>query len=243
MIGRTNVGGGGNWYAYIQVSTDPNAQISVVNLHGDAFSGTADNTGALLLTVTASGTYTVTETGGGTATVVVSDYGVTYSVSVYFFGGYFIRNGLFTAYEMEGLGIWTGGGGVVANMTTTEGVSHTANGETYTCVEIETDSGNNSQCCLVTIGQIDVTDYSTLTMVASASHFDIFGAGLFTKVTDPYTYATLVAGGSMPSYYNQFKTATLDVSGYSGNYYIGVYIGRPSSPRTIYYYVKDLYLE
>lgn len=244
MIGRTNVGGGGSDFtATIQVSTDPNAVITAVNLAGDTFSGTANASGNLSLVVNKPGTYAITETGGGLASVVVSDYGVTYSVSVYLFNGYIIRNGLYTIYEMEALGVWSGGGGVVANATATEGVSHSDPDETYTCVELETVSNNTSQCCLVTVDAIDITDYSTLSMVAAASHFDTFGVGIFSKVTDPYRYATLIAGGPFPSYYGSFQSATLDISGASGSYYVGLYIARPSSPQTIDYYIKDLRLE
>ena len=99
MIGRTNACGGGgsgsSFLAYIQVTTDANAQISAVNLHGNAFTGTADSSGSLVLTVTDPGTYTVAETGvTKTATVVVADYGVAYSVQVYAFNGTIIEDGV-----------------------------------------------------------------------------------------------------------------------------------------------------
>lgn len=96
MIGRNNVGGGGSsstWYAYIQVSTDANAHISAINLHGDVYQGTANSSGSLVITVYNPGTYTVSETGGGATTVVVSDYGVAYNVSIYNFDGLFIVSG------------------------------------------------------------------------------------------------------------------------------------------------------
>ena len=244
MTGRTNVGGGGSDFtATIQVSTDPNAVITAVNLAGDTFSGTANASGNLSLVVNKPGTYAISETGGGLASVVVSDYGGTYSVSVYIFDGYVIKNGLYTVYQMEALGVWSGGSGVVANATATEGVSHSDPDETYTCVELETVSANTSQCCLVTVDEIVLSNYSTLSMVAASSHFDTFGVGVFSKVTDPYRIATLISGGPFPSYYGSFQSAILDISGISGSYCVGVYIERPSSPQTIDFYIKELKLE
>lgn len=105
MVGRTNVGGGGgsgsSFLAYLQVATDPNAVITAVNLAGDTFSGTADNTGALVLNITEPGTYTVTETDGGVETIVIADDGVTYQLTVIAFNGVLIdganQYGEFTA--------------------------------------------------------------------------------------------------------------------------------------------------
>ena len=92
MIGRTNVGGGGSLFsATLQVATDPNAVITAVNLAGDTFSGTADNSGALNLTITEPGTYTVTETDGGVESIAIADNGETYTLVVT--AGTLIRNG------------------------------------------------------------------------------------------------------------------------------------------------------
>ena len=94
MVGRTNVGGGGSdFVAYIQVTTDPNAVITATNPAGNTFTGTADSTGALTLTVRNSGTYTVSETGAPSESVVVSDYGEIYTVSIAQFDGYIVNNG------------------------------------------------------------------------------------------------------------------------------------------------------
>lgn len=97
MTGRTNASiasGGSAFLAYLQVATDPNAEITAVNLAGDTFSGTADSTGALVLNITASGTYTVTETDGGEETIAIIDNGETYTISVFAFTGAMITNGL-----------------------------------------------------------------------------------------------------------------------------------------------------
>lgn len=97
MVGRTNVGGGGgsgsSFLAYLQIATDPNAVITAVNLAGDTFSGTADNTGSLVLSITEPGTYTVTETDGGVETIAVADNGATYTLSVISFNGEVIISG------------------------------------------------------------------------------------------------------------------------------------------------------
>lgn len=102
MVGRTNVGGSGgggsSFLAYLQVATDPNAVITAVNLAGDTFSGTADNTGSLVLDITEPGTYTVTETNGGVETIVVADNGETYTLTVIAFNGEMIVDG---AYVVE----------------------------------------------------------------------------------------------------------------------------------------------
>lgn len=96
MVGRTNVGGGGgsgsSFLAYLQVATDPNAVITAVNLAGDTFSGTADNTGSLVLNITEPGTYTVTETDGGVESIAIADNGATYTIVVT--AGSLIRNGV-----------------------------------------------------------------------------------------------------------------------------------------------------
>lgn len=97
MVGRTNAstgGGGSAFLAYLQVATDANAQITAVNLAGDTFSGTADSTGALVLNITASGTYTVTETDGEVLSIVIADNGGIYSITLHAFDGNFIVSGV-----------------------------------------------------------------------------------------------------------------------------------------------------
>lgn len=93
MIGKTNVGGGGgssSFTAYIQITTDPSASITAVNLAGDTYSGTADNTGSLTLTVHNPGTYTLTESYSGmtaTGTVVVPDINQYYATTILTWNG------------------------------------------------------------------------------------------------------------------------------------------------------------
>lgn len=119
MVGRTNAsagsGGGSAFLAYLQVATDPNAVITAVNLAGDTFSGTADSSGSLVLSITASGTYTVTETDGGVETIVIADNGETYTLSVIAFNGEVIINGEAVAIMSalahdysNSFGSWTG---------------------------------------------------------------------------------------------------------------------------------------
>ncbi len=93
MIGRTNVGGGSQFSATVNITTDPNATITMTNLAGDTFSGIANSSGSLTLVVNKSGTYTVTETDGGTDIVVVADNGETYQATIFGFDGNFIVNG------------------------------------------------------------------------------------------------------------------------------------------------------
>ena len=94
MIGRTNVGGGGAQFrATLEITTDPNAVITATNPAGDSCSGTADSSGELTMTIKAPGTYTVEETDGGTETVVIADNGEIYLLTVNAFDGNFIVNG------------------------------------------------------------------------------------------------------------------------------------------------------
>lgn len=105
MIGRTNVGGGSPFSATIQVTTDPNAAISAVNLAGDTYEGVADATGALTLRVSKPGTYTITESGGGVETLAVADDGQTYQIEVVAFDGVLLDDGVDTHGIMELVGI------------------------------------------------------------------------------------------------------------------------------------------
>ena len=95
-LGITNAstgGGGSTFSATLQIATDPNAVITSVNLAGDTFSGTADNSGALNLTITEPGTYTVTETDGGVESIVIADNGEIYTLTVIAFNGTMIEAG------------------------------------------------------------------------------------------------------------------------------------------------------
>lgn len=153
MVGRTNVsiggGGGSAFLAYLQVATDPNAVITAVNLAGDTFSGTADGTGALVLNLTASGTYTVTSADGGRGTVAVIDSGETYMVEVKAFSGTFIENGViitpFTSIPVSG--------SVVPTVTAT-----IVSGEN--AIDVEQGVGNS--VTWLTEDAVYISDYSTI---------------------------------------------------------------------------------
>lgn len=111
MIGKTNVGGGTQFSATLEVATDPTAIITAVNPAGDTFGGTADSNGELTLVMNKPGTYAVTETGGGTGYIVIADDGETYSITVYAFSGTFIENGeqivRFESYIISGSAVPT----------------------------------------------------------------------------------------------------------------------------------------
>lgn len=244
-VGMTNavIGSGGtNFIAYIQISTDPNAQISVVNLHGDAFSGTADNTGALLLTVTAPGTYTVSETGGGTASVLVIDYGVSYLVSVYAFDGTLIDRGILSeSHKLEKVPIrWNGTSGYMIALTITEDVQITISGQNKKVVQIDGASAqNDSQAIFVSEDMIDITNYSGISMTAQNVTFPTFGIAIFDSVNKETYRANIVA--STPTYMG-YGTTYLDISSYTGEYYVGLYLGKNASPQNAFCYVEDLML-
>ena len=202
-LGLTNAvigsGGGSNFVAYIQVTTDANAQISVVNLHGDAFSGTANSSGSLTLTVTAPGTYTVSETGGGTATVAVIDYGVSYSVSVYAFNGTLIDSGVaLVSFEQY---VLSGSGELTVSTQTVLG---------RTVLEVENQNGLGS-IEYRTASFIDVSEYSYLKVQGERNSSYIY-VYMFDENNSDTAIGTLPSG---------FNTTTLSVSGFSGNYKIG----------------------
>ena len=156
MVGRTNVGGGGgsgsSFLAYLQVATDPNAVITAVNLAGDTFSGTADNTGALVLDITEPGTYTVTETDGGEKTVVISDNGVVYNVEINAFNGNIIIEGVaIVGMSAEAYSIGS---------LTPKAPTITENYISYQHNSIQVSISNSSMGVYVTTQEININDYS-----------------------------------------------------------------------------------
>lgn len=239
MVGKTNVGGGGgsgsNFLAYIQVTTDANAQISAVNPHGDTFVGTANSSGSLILTVTAPGTFTVSETDGGTATVDVINYGVAYSVSVFAFTGYFITDGLFTA-SMDASALGWASGGIVAAPTIQTNVTFINDwGNYYTGVELTITK--NYQGVLITSSKIDVTDYDSLVIKTHQSE-GIFYTALFDTITDSTAHTVVMSSETRN---RADLTTSLDISSYSGEYYVGVCALGIYDDSVLY--IKDLYVE
>ena len=165
MIGKTNVGGGGsNFIAYIAVSTDPNAQISAVNLAGDVYTGTASASGSLLLPVRNPGTYTVSETGAGTATVVVSDYGAAYSVSLYLFVGNIISDG---EIVVNG-GMFTEGYPYYNYNGVAPSITGSSREQGYDCIITAMPSSGSG--FWITNNAFDISEYNSLFLRASTQH-------------------------------------------------------------------------
>ena len=246
MIGRTNVGGGGgsgsSFLAYLQVTTDPNAVITAVNLAGDTFSGTADNTGSLVLNITEPGTYTVTETNGGAETIVVSDYGETYMVEVYAFDGSLIDRGILSdTHTLEKVPIrWSGTSGYMIALTITENVQITISGQNKKVVQIDGASAqNDAQAIFVSEDKIDITNYSGISMTSQNATFSTFGIAIFDSVNKETYRANLVA---FTPAYSGYGTTYLDISSYTGEYYVGLYLGKNASPQNVFCYVEDLIL-
>lgn len=112
-VGKTNASTGtaSAFSAVLQIATDANAHITAVNLAGDTFSGTANGSGDLNLTITQPGTYTVTETDGGVESIAIADNGETYQLTVIAFTGSVISDGTaivsMTALAMD-YSIYTG---------------------------------------------------------------------------------------------------------------------------------------
>lgn len=150
MIGKTNVGGGTQFTAALEITTDDYAEITAVNPAGDTVSGTADENGELTLTFTNPGTYTVTETDGGEEIIAIADNEAIYQLEIFAFNGTFISEGemvvRFTAYNQSGSDLPT-----VA--------STTISGEN--AVYVAQPSGNSTAVWL-TEKAVDISEYSNL---------------------------------------------------------------------------------
>lgn len=150
MIGKTNVGGGTQFTAALEITTDEYAEITAVNPAGDTVSGVADENGELTLTFTNPGTYTVTETDGGEEIIAIADNEATYQLEIFAFNGTFISEGAmvvrFTAYNQSGSDLPT-----VA--------STTISGES--AVYVQQPSGNSTAVWL-TEKAVDISEYSSL---------------------------------------------------------------------------------
>lgn len=184
MIGKTNVGGGGGsvFTAYIQISTDPSASITAVNLAGDTYSGTADSTGSLTITVHNPGTYTITESYSGmtaTETVVVPDIDRYYMITVITWDGTLYDSG--TEYPITGGFDSTGGIIPTRNATSIQIWCSTYTGNdlflthevinsaAFTSLNANVNGvGGNEMICLFDSNN-NVVKYGTLTVGTAAS--------------------------------------------------------------------------
>lgn len=194
MIGRTNVGGGSQFSATLQVTTDPNAVITAVNLAGDTFIGTADNTGSLVLNITEPGTYTVTETGvAKTATVVVADYGVAYSAQVYAFNGTIIEGGeRLVNFES----VLVSGGGLPQVST-----------ETYSGKQVVwVSEPSGSSAIWRTEDFIDITDYDYL---------DLEGVKYSSLTTYLFAYGEDGSSGTLAQFNTYLAVRTINIANLS----------------------------
>lgn len=154
-LGRTNAGngsggGGSAFSATLQVATDANAVITAINLAGDTFSGTANSSGSLTLTITEPGTYTVTETDGGVESIVIADNGATYTLEVTAFDGTMIYDG---AKEVLFSSVNVTGSGFISASTTT------FSGENALWIK---ETSNNGSAQYVTSEWYDITEYNSL---------------------------------------------------------------------------------
>lgn len=229
MVGRTNVGGGGSTFsATLQITTDANATIVAVNPAGNRFTGTANSSGSLSLTINKPGTYTVTATSGSTSasgTVAVADNEGTVAFTLYTWNGQLYYRG--NEYE-EYTGGWIASNSYIYNPYSKTGTTATLEkGSSSMVAEWDLASLSRVAYHYATGVRItdtfDITDYDTLTIVyegstpdqsssqtARVSLFICSSDGSSTQVT---TLTSITSGET---------TATLDISSYSGSYYIGV---------------------
>ena len=214
MVGRTNAGGGGggssSFVAYIQITTDANAVISAVNPAGDSFTGTADSTGSLTLTVTAAGTYTVSISGTASSTTVqVIDSGETYTATVLSWDGTLYDNG----DEYTGI---TGGWVPLALGTTSNTKSPPGITRYPTFIEAY-QSGYLQDGLFLTSEKVDLSSYTTLD-IAYSTWCQITGeliviaydGSAITKI------ATLTVTTTQTA-----SSISLGISSYTGEYRLG----------------------
>jgi len=217
MTGRTNAsissGVGSDFVAYIQVATDANASITAVNLHGDTFTGTADNTGALTLVVTAPGTYTVIETGGGTTTVDVINYGASYSISVVAFDGILVSNGA-TLVPFQSMGLT--GYAYNPGIPTIDYYQVTESGNVYNAIMVKnTDTSNSRASAYVTQTAYNLGTFSNVVLTGEYGE-EINKIILVQEGTTTDQYSSRI-DGSWGNY-----TLSLSTVDKTKKYYIGV---------------------
>lgn len=252
--GRTNAGHGGgsswSWYAYIQVSTDANASITATNPAGNTYTKQANSSGSVIFTVAYPGTYTISETGATSKTVVVADYGVAYPVSIYVpapTGDYIIKNGV--SYNGGGYDVYlspTAARPLNSNVSyetpfVQSGVSRTnpVTGATENFLLFQLGNSNVGGS-LHDIYKIDVTGKTKLyiNMFYGQAFANLY-FGLFNSISGGWIN---VAAQKMASYQTTGINTQLDISSYSGEYYIGVYGINDSNHSNTNAYIRDLYL-
>lgn len=245
MIGKTNAVIGGStwsWYAYIQVSTDANASITATNPAGNTYIKTANSSGAVTFTVAFPGTYTISESGATSQTVVVADYGVSYSVSIYAapsFNGRIILDGQYQI-SMSALAV------AAINLTpeaptirTNVGKVNPFNQSQYLyCVEYKQYS-SNSTGILLSANKVDVTSFNYLRInnIYYANYQFIY-FGVFDYLTSS-TITPVVSGMASAA----GLTSSLDVSSVTGLKYVGVYGANDSNHYNSISYINALWME
>ena len=215
-LGITNAstggGGGSNFSATLQIATDANAVITAVNLAGDTFSGTANSSGSLTLTITEPGTYTVTETGGGVKNIVIADNGETYTVEVTAFDGVFINNG--TIVITNGLITFGDSSGAYGYSSEAPTVSNTSLGGNSVVLIYKAGSSSAGYC--TSRDYVDKTSFSSLSITARATTGNVVVVAINedTGTVTNIGSITSSAGSTLEGY-------SFSITGLSGKYRFG----------------------
>ena len=217
-LGRTNAGngsggGGSAFSATLQVATDANAVITAVNLAGDTFSGTANSSGALTLTITEPGTYTVTETNGGVESIVIADNGATYTLTVTAFNGIFINNG--SIVITNGFTTYGDSSGAYGYSSEAPQVSNTSLGGSNVVLIYKAGSSSAGYC--VSRDYVNVASFSSLSITARATTGNVAVVAIdeSTETVTNIGSITSSAGSTLIEY-------SFNVTGLSGKYRFGV---------------------
>ena len=216
-VGITNAGSGGGgggslFSATLQIATDANAVITAVNLAGDTFSGTADSSGSLTLTITEPGTYTVTETDGGVESVVIADNGATYTVEVTAFDGVFINNG--TVVITNGLTTFGDSSGDYGYSSEAPTVSSTSLGSNNVIFIYK--AGNSSAGYCTSRDYVDKTSFSSLEIMARATTGNVAVVAI-----DEDTETVTNVGSITASAVSTLNSYSFSITSLSGKYRFG----------------------
>ncbi len=218
MKGRVNAlsGRGSSFIAYLLITTDGDAQITAVNTVGDSYSGTADSTGSLTLTVYNYGVYTITVVGTGTQTTVsVAENGQYYNIAITTWDGELYDAGNEYAFKT---------GGWIAE----QGRAYPQYTSIVPTIQKLSDrmvirvSPNARIGAVITSDTIDITDYSTLYVTCSNDYYHP-GSSFMGYIE--YYLVDSQGNFSAPTGFSFDNTSTmtfnLNIANYSGDYRIG----------------------
>lgn len=218
MKGRVNALSGSrlSFVAYLLISTDAGAQISAANTTGDTYSGTADSTGSLVLTVYNFGLYTITAViTGESTTVAVVENGHSYNVTITAWNGQLYDTGNEYTFKT---------GGWVAD----DGRPYSGYMRVKPTVQKLEDkmivrvNGPTKIGAFLTTNTIDITNFTKMYVTCSAdyyvnvSQYDGMNEFYLLDAFGQYAVPTSFSIDNTKNY-----TLDANINGYSGEYQVG----------------------